>query len=206
MRDHDVSVIFTQLPFRQQILDASQRGYAANVALGAFLRTEIPMISNDSGVVLYTDCDVLFLKDPVYNGLPIKYFAAGPEMDVDDYSVHGMNTGVMYMNLPVLRLCQESFRQYITDNLETFCAFDQGAYRNYFHSLWQKLDPRFNWKPYWGFNDDAYIIHFHGPKYETIKGFQAGGRSWYRYESMCYSNVDDYAKYALLFESFLHNL
>ena len=28
------------------------------------------------------------------------------------------------------------------------------------------LPPRFNWKPYWGMDKDAVIVHFHGPKPE----------------------------------------
>ena len=29
---------------------------------------------------------------------------------------------------------------------------------------WDRLRPELNWKPYWGENADAKIIHFHGPK------------------------------------------
>ncbi|MBJ3763921.1 hypothetical protein ILP92_14305 [Maribius pontilimi] len=32
-----------------------------------------------------------------------------------------------------------------------------------------------NWKPYWGTDPDARIIHFHGPKAQDIRVFQRGG-------------------------------
>jgi hypothetical protein len=32
----------------------------------------------------------------------------------------------------------------------------------------------FNWKPYWPFNNDAAILHFHGPKIDAIEAITAG--------------------------------
>lgn len=41
---------------------------------------------------------------------------------------------------------------------------DQGAIRRHFAGAWEALPETMNWKPYWGRNDDACIVHFHGPK------------------------------------------
>jgi hypothetical protein len=125
----------------------------------------------DDEYVLYTDVDVMFVSD-VADYLPRvrpTYFAVAPEGVLSDYVE--MNTGVMVMNLPRLRECDERFRELIVLNLETFCTqtWDQAAYRQLFRNeqgepLWDRLDPRFNWKPYWGLRPDVRILHFHGPK------------------------------------------
>ena len=39
---------------------------------------------------------------------------------------------------------------------------------------YQQLPDTFNWKPYWGFRDDAAIVHFQGPKPAMARQFLAG--------------------------------
>jgi hypothetical protein len=55
-----------------------------SIGPGAFLRTEIPLLARSIGLpdkyVLYTDSDVMFLKDPLTNIHP-EYFSCGPESD-----------------------------------------------------------------------------------------------------------------------------
>lgn len=34
---------------------------------------------------------------------------------------------------------------------------------------WDRLAPEYNWKPYWGLNPNAKIVHFHGIKVENIE-------------------------------------
>jgi hypothetical protein len=82
-----------------------------------------------------------------------------------------MNTGVMLMNPKRLRETQHEFRNFISENLDVLknAAWDQGAFRRFYREsdgtpLWNKLPPELNWKPYWGKNPRAGIIHFHGPK------------------------------------------
>merc|ERR1712183_971764 len=44
-------------------------------------------------------------------------------------------------------------------------ALDQGALIDFYNrSFTIIMNPMFNWKPYWGFNSSAVLIHFHGPK------------------------------------------
>lgn len=44
-------------------------------------------------------------------------------------------------------------------------ALDQGALIDFYNKSYQIImNPMFNWKPYWGFNSSAVLIHFHGPK------------------------------------------
>ena len=136
---------------------------------GAFSRVELPEIVT-SGRILYTDCDVFFLGEvvPELEANACRYFAVAPESARDDYV--NMNTGVMLMNTERLRESLPAFREYISKNLAALEAesWDEAAYRWFYRDekgpMWDRLRPELNWKPYWGENAEAKIIHFHGPK------------------------------------------
>ena len=178
------------------------------IGAGAFLRVEIPQILRELGAtdefVLYTDCDVLFLKDvvPGLARMQPTYFAVSSEFNPTDFV--RLNTGVMLMNVPNLLGVDAAFRSFITQNLERFVpglgqpkrapllnylrnrrfyytpAWDQSAYQAFFMNRWlgtvgwDKLPVRFNWKPYWGASQDAEILHFHGPKPNQAPLFASG--------------------------------
>ena len=147
--------------------------YLAAALSGAFSRIELPEIGDrtaDAGRILYTDCDVMFLDEvvPELEENACRYFAVAPESDRDDYL--NMNTGVMLMNTARLRESLPKFRQYVSQNLAALEAesWDEAAYRWFYRDengpMWDRLRPELNWKPYWGENPAAKIIHFHGPK------------------------------------------
>ena len=42
---------------------------------------------------------------------------------------------------------------------------DQGAFNMFYAGQFEvRLWPSWNWKPYWGYQSDAKLLHFHGPK------------------------------------------
>lgn len=144
---------------------------------GAFLRTELPELAERAGIddeyVLYTDLDVMFLRDPVpvLRDTNARYFAVAPEFNRRNYAQ--MNTGVMLMNLPAMRRDSPRFMRYVESDLEHLArsTWDQEAYRKFYgrrwrggRDRWDRLPVALNWKPYWGPNPQACIIHFHGPK------------------------------------------
>lgn len=131
-----------------------------SIASGAFLRTELPLLVEDA-VILYTDCDVLF-NGPFHAPMHPKVFACAPEFERGN--PNEVNTGVMLMNLPALRSTLPEFQQFIRGHLNDFRTFDQDAYRQFYAGQAELLPDTFNWKPYWGVNEDATIVHFHGPK------------------------------------------
>ena len=139
----------------------------ARMAAGAFLRTELPLVETEDDVVLYTDCDVIFRRQPRIPDLSSQPFACAPEFDQKDYSL--FNTGVMLMNLPALRVDLDAFRAFIRENLGDFVTFDQDAYRQFYGSRAGRLPLTLNWKPYWGWRSSADIVHFHGPKPHYIE-------------------------------------
>jgi hypothetical protein len=128
---------------------------------GAQLRIEIPLIEKEDAVVLYTDCDVMFLKEPLLPYLP-KYFAAAPHESLTDYS--DINSGVMLMNVSMLRDDLPAFRAFAQKEIAAGRPQDQWMYNEFYRDRWDRLDVTLNWKPYWGANPEAQIVHWHGPK------------------------------------------
>lgn len=142
------------------------------ISRGAFLRMEVPEIARAHGLsdrVLYTDCDVLFRSEvvPELDRVECHLFAVAPEFDRADFEL--MNSGVMLMNAAALEKSLPDFQRYLREQIEVLPAeWDQGAYRRFYRDergvLWDRLPPELNWKPYWGDNEAAKIVHFHGPK------------------------------------------
>lgn len=141
-----------------------QQGYLS-LASGAFLRTEIPLIETEDEIVLYTDADVLFLRDPAFPLAIPTFFAVAPEKIIDSYD--DMNSGVMLINVPAMREVFPAFRQSIRANLDL--GLDQSQFHFFFRNRYASLHPLLNWKPYWGVHPDAQIIHWHGPKPAAIR-------------------------------------
>jgi len=176
LTNHDVRIIRHRTFLREPLTELGQRKgnpHLAPALSGAFSRVELPEIVERLGGatrILYTDCDVIFAAEvvPELETTPCKYFAVAPESTQDDYV--NMNTGVMLMNTDRLRESLPELREYISQNLAALEseAWDQAAYRRFYRDsdgpLWDRLRPELNWKPYWGENAQAKIIHFHGPK------------------------------------------
>lgn len=145
---------------------------------GAFLRVEIVSLPDlgDRERVVYTDCDVMFEADPVeyLRSSPCDLFSVAPESDANNYLY--MNSGVMLMNIGRLRNSFKAFTKFIEDQLSSLVtqAWDQTAYNLFYAGQWNRLPLEMNWKPYWGENDNAVVIHFHGPKPTKIKDFEDG--------------------------------
>lgn len=172
LNGNGVKIIKRESYFKQMLKqEADKNGIPdiLHICAGAFLRIEIPRIPNifDAGEnILYTDCDVMFALDPVpyLSKLDVKYLAAGPEFNAQDYRF--MNSGVMVMNVDSLSKEHDGFMEYIKKRLSVFVLHsgDEPAYNEYYQNRWTHLCPEMNWKPYWGKNSSATIIHFHGPK------------------------------------------
>jgi hypothetical protein len=137
-------------------------------AFGAFLRVDIPKICSDILVeddyVLYTDNDVMFIQDvsEIENYKP-NYFLCAGEF-VKTLNDNAFNTGVMWINWKNMYNDYENFINFVKNNIPNFSAYDQGALQTYYGNRFEKLDYRYNYKPYWGNEDGIKILHFHGPK------------------------------------------
>jgi lipopolysaccharide biosynthesis glycosyltransferase len=145
------------------------------IASGTFLRIDIPVICEKIDIkdnfVLYTDVDVLFMKDVVdelENRKP-KYFSVCPETNKNDLAL--FNAGVMLINVKSMYDTYNEFTSYIDDNDYNFISYDQGALQTFYKDKVEELPLYFNHKPYWGFESNAKIIHYHGPKCHHISNY-----------------------------------
>ncbi len=137
---------------------------------GAFLRLEIPSLCVEQGwtdeEVLYTDCDIMFTAD-VADQLPgLRGYFIGAAPEGEQHNPDFINSGVMLMRVPSLLQMEKPFWQFVHEKLARMVTFgwDQAAYQWFYRHGWKHLPLELNWKPYWGINDAARIIHFHGPK------------------------------------------
>jgi hypothetical protein len=207
MRAVGVTVIRHRISFYDR-LEAAQKAQRPDwrpymfVASGALLRLEIPIIEQDDDFVLYTDCDVVFLKDPGLENFRPTVFAVAPERQQGSHE--DMNSGVMVMNLPRLRADLSTLVTFLCENFAAINGFDQEAYRTFYRGAWSGLTPDCNWKPYWGINPEAKVIHFHGPKPPAIRKLVAdpdyGSPDVWR--QLYFQNPESYAHYLALWERF----
>ncbi len=138
-----------------------------NISLGAFLRFDIPLFCNDK-YYIYTDTDVVFLKEVDTNPeilSIIKNFMVAPQSDKDNI-YDDINSGVLVCNTEHMRNSYYSLIEYARSNIPTHNQYylDQEVLREFYYKDHSLLSLSYNWKPYWGINDDATIVHWHGPK------------------------------------------
>jgi len=174
MQANGVRVIQHRILFYDQYLTIINNQAETQIGSGAFLRLDIPIIlkrlNYHDKYVLYTDCDVIFHHHPQIKINPT-YFACCNEVDLNPSSEH-FNSGVMYLNVNNMLFTYSNLITWLITNKfsnPTGDFFDQGALTTYYRGKWDHLDPIFNWKPYWGWNENAVIIHYHGPKTYHMK-------------------------------------
>lgn len=152
-------------------------GYGENYRrfAGHWLRADLPLIESDDQFILYTDIDVLFLNwNPDLLVRP-QYLAVAPEHRIED--THRFNSGVMILNLENMRadlsLFHSAIRRRLLNDFK-YPSHDQRSFNDHFRDRYDHLSPLMNWKPYWGRNDKASIIHFHGPKPHNVPAIKSG--------------------------------
>ena len=154
---------------RVKFYDSLKEHYGDNTtAYGAFLRVDIPIICEllniDEDYVLYTDNDIMFISDisEITENKPKTFMCAGEFTKIGRYM--DMNSGVMWLNWKFLQSTYNDFTEFIKNNLSKFQVYDQDAYKLFYNESIDRLNYRFNYKPYWGNFNDIKILHFHGPK------------------------------------------
>ena len=163
MTNMGAEIIFHKLSFEIEIVNNSKRDDLwKQIAMGAYLRLDIPDVLNSNDTILYTDTDIIFLKDPTEYLLTTDLIAASSEFEFHDFSK--INTGSMVINLEKSRDPFRLVREKTIDNLDVIEDYDQGALRLFLNRKWDHLHQFMNWKPYWGVEEKAIILHFHGPK------------------------------------------
>jgi hypothetical protein len=170
----DVKIIQSELPYLDTILGLVAENRYSPKTIGHWLRTNVCLEEKADTHVFYTDVDVSFLHNPYLGNMRPGFFSAAPEFDPssDNY----FNAGVMLANVEGLRSDYPVFQDYLIRNIKqkTYSFHDQIAYNEFYRSRWNRLPVELNWKPYWGLNENAALIHFHGPKIAAISAILDG--------------------------------
>ena len=131
-----------------------------------FMKFEIAEIEQEDEVVLYSDIDVMFLKD--INNLYTKTLAAAPEFALDFDKIKNydyFNAGIMLLNIKELKRRKEILLDMLKNKKRPYQeCWDQGFFNELYKNDFDKLAVEYNWKPYWGINENAIIVHLHGFK------------------------------------------
>jgi lipopolysaccharide biosynthesis glycosyltransferase len=179
-----------------------------HTAMGAYLRLDIPLLLKDlsitDDVVLYTDCDVVFVKDVHYTDIP-KFFAIAPEFNSRPERPY-FNTGVMFINTAEFTESHGQLMAFIaqTGDLSKFGDYDQGVVNQFYHGKFSQLEWNYNWRPYFGINPDAVIVHYHGLKIKDIvSALKNNGHDTPIYNHLFNSNPAAYKYYLSLLNEML---
>lgn len=198
---HDVPVIRRRPLILDHIAGLAKGvpGYSLEAASGTYLRFDVPFLETEDDFVLYSDCDVLFLDAIDLTSCRPRFFACAPEFEVDNWTY--CNAGVMVMNVDAMRrtsadLCQLSVARLKAGMTQ---AYDQSDLNAFYHGTWDRLSPLFNWKPYWGVDPAAKILHFHGPKPVDIRRQMKGDPTVPIYDDLYARNPPAYHAYYRLF-------
>jgi hypothetical protein len=93
----------------------------------------------------------------------VSTIAIGPEAAREELE----NSGVMVINVQWYLETWDYFMKYAGSIEWHSAACEQGLILDFYVHKTQAavlLPDGWNWKPYWGRNDDATILHLHGPK------------------------------------------
>ena len=151
---------------KEFLLKSFGRVFSYDKLAGTFMRLDVPFIENKEEYVLYVDIDIMFMKDITFEDIPKpKYIAATAEIYKDINKMKNFNAGILVMNIKNMReKCSLIFEDLRHEKRNKVNIFDQGYLNQYcFHDM-DILPLEYNWKPYWGINHDAKIIHYHGMK------------------------------------------
>lgn len=167
LTERDVSFIERQTPLKNRIEDLNRsHGYPLQ-AQGNYLRYEAVRIV-DEPFFLYADCDVIFLKNPDLSHFEPRLMSACPADT--PYSYASFNTGVILFNRLAMLEELDHFYAFASDRLlRFFPGFDQAAVNKLYFGKIETLPATMNWRPHWGSNIDAELLHFHGVKLEVLE-------------------------------------
>jgi len=146
--------------------------------VGAYLRFDMTLIMDsiadyipskcsyqwNKEYIIYADTDVMFMKDIYLLDYRPPLISVGPEISKNAIA----NTGVLIINAPKWKETMPRLMQYANLHKWNFVGCGQGLILSFIKDDLQErvslLPNELNWKPYWALNNNASIIHFHGPK------------------------------------------
>jgi lipopolysaccharide biosynthesis glycosyltransferase len=171
LKNRGIPCIKWKVTFLDKIRDKYTGKKSIDYCAGAYLCIEIPLAFEASGIddqyILYIDVDTMVLNNFSLDHKNPKYFAGAPDWGVSDLSFIGAS--VMVINLKQVKKDYPKFLKHLLKHNFDFSfaghgPCSQGAWNTFYRNKWDKLEPTYDWKPWWGFNPQAKIVHFSGPK------------------------------------------
>lgn len=175
LSEFDVEIIIHELPYKQELMEIYPREWMLkelgkeieyNRIFGTFMRMEIPIVETEEEYVLYSDLDVIFYNDILLEDLPKPaYLAAAPEFEREVEKMEYFNAGILLINIQGMKFKYWKFIELLKNRERNKIGlFDQGYLNELCFEDMVVLPIEYNWKPYWGINEKAKLIHFHGMK------------------------------------------
>jgi len=157
-----VEVIYTKSRIDDAIIDAHRNINFPLHARGAYLRYEISEIDRNN-YSLYVDCDVFFASKFILPETLPQLVSACNEL----HNKNEFNSGVLLFNNVNFKNSVQDFLNYAKANFGSWAVgVDQRPFNDFYQGSIESLDNSYNWRPSFGINDDARMIHFHGTKVE----------------------------------------
>ena len=175
LRCNSVTILKWEISFLNDITERYDGKTDIGICRGMYLCVEVPLIIKQynitDGYILYVDVDTMFTGSIELDQYKPLYLCCAPDWDINDWSRFG--TGVMIMNTVNLLETQSEFLFHIKMHNYNFEYLrvgpcDQGAWNTFYNGKIEKLEQIYDWKPWWGINDNAKIIHFAGPKPQFV--------------------------------------
>lgn len=172
LKKYNVQIHLISIDFEDSLFKVYSDDYLKEINVtksslySRFLRFMITDVEQDDEYILYADTDLIFLKDITlnsFNKLP-NTIGVCPEFK-NTYRYTNFNAGVMLINLNSYKQAKEQLISLLNKRKKAKIeCCDQGYLNTIYKKNFLKIPNTFNWKPYWGINDDAVIIHLHGLK------------------------------------------
>lgn len=173
----NVHVLLWTISFLDELKMNYQGERSIQFCRGTYMCMELPKVLHEYGVldeyILYVDTDIMFLGSIELDSLKPNYFSSSSDWGQNDWS--RFSTGVMVMSIPNLLNMYPSFLAHLKGHHFNFPntemgPCDQGAWNTFYvNGEHERLDPIYDWKPWWGINENARIVHFSGPKPQQVK-------------------------------------
>lgn len=172
LKKYNVIIHLISIDFESELLNVYTDDYLDEIHVtkdslySRFLRFMLPDVEKENEYVWYIDTDVIFLKDIVDSSiseLP-KTIGVCSESE-NNYTYTNFNAGVMLINVESYKNCKQKLISMLKngERAENECC-DQGYLNSIYKNNFSRLDNIYNWKPYWGINNNAVIVHLHGLK------------------------------------------
>lgn len=216
LKSKNINVIFWKITFLADLIKRYDGNKSINFCRGTYLCMELPYILTENNIndryILYTDVDIMFIGAVELDQSKPDLFASSTDWNINDWT--RFSTGIMVMNIHTLRQQYPKFLKWIQKNNYNFKytgmgPCDQGAWNTFYKGKNNKLNQVYDWKPWWGRNDNASIIHFSGPKPNFINkvinqpDIEHLNSTDHLYSSIIKENIEGYKYYYNVWKNLL---